>query len=102
MGDRLHIRTHGAETCRRVAAPGRWRACAHALVALMALLALMLGPSGGSARAEPVKADVTVDMSKGYARIVLRFTACFGFERLEDRSFNPSLPGQPGPSLRFR
>jgi tetratricopeptide (TPR) repeat protein len=77
MVERAHIRTHRAETHPRAAAPG-WRACALARLARFALLsvlaALWLVPLGASAQAEPVKADITVDLSKGYARIVFRFS----------------------------
>jgi tetratricopeptide (TPR) repeat protein len=45
------------------------------VVALLAGLALlMLGASAASAGPEPIKGEITVDTSKGYARIVFRFT----------------------------
>jgi tetratricopeptide (TPR) repeat protein len=67
MDGHSHIRREPAETRR--AAASRLRACA---LALIAVLTLVLAP--GAARAEPVKADITVDTSKGYARIVFRFS----------------------------
>jgi tetratricopeptide (TPR) repeat protein len=70
MGGQSHIRTEPAETSR-TAARSRWRAGA---LALVAVLTLCLAPLGATARAEPVKADITVDTSKGYARIVFRFS----------------------------
>src|SRR5689334_5625021 len=62
MGGHSHIRTQPAERLRA------------AVLALLALLALLLAPLGRAARAEPVRADVTVDTSRGFARIVLRFS----------------------------
>src|SRR6266404_5015302 len=41
-------------------------------IAVLALAALLFGVPG--VQAEPVKADVTVNMSGGYARVVLRFS----------------------------
>src|SRR5262245_37869938 len=70
MGDHSHIRTQAAETARGTARTGL-RAAA---LALLAALTLVLAPLGAAARAEPVRADVTVDTSKGYARIVFRFS----------------------------
>jgi tetratricopeptide (TPR) repeat protein len=45
-----------------------------AVLGLLSLLTLALAPLGGAARAEPVRAEVTVDTSRGFARIVLRFS----------------------------
>src|SRR5262247_2911192 len=71
MGERSHIPTVAAETRPCAIVRGGWRACARAL---LAALALVVGLPAGAARAEPVKADVTVDVSRGFARIVLRFS----------------------------
>jgi len=72
MGERANIPTVVATDTRpRATARGGWRARA---LALIAALALVVGPLAGAARAEPIKADVTVDMSRGFARIVLRFS----------------------------
>src|SRR5262249_4590427 len=74
MGEQAHIPTATAETRPRASARGGCRAGARALLVVLSLAALVLGPLAGAARAEPVKADVTVDMSRGFARIVLRFS----------------------------
>src|SRR5437764_454330 len=71
MGTHAHIRTPASETQPCASARGGWRACA---LAVMAVLALVLGPLAGPARAEPVKGEISVDTSRGYARIVLRFS----------------------------
>src|SRR5262249_28141623 len=70
MGDHSHIRTQAAETARGTARTGL-RAAA---LALLAARTLVPAPLGAAARAEPVRADVTVDTSKGFARIVFRFS----------------------------
>src|SRR5215470_502062 len=76
MGDHSHISFEQAETCcPRAAAWVGWDAGALArLLAFLAALALVLGLVRGPARAEPVKGDITVDTSRGYARIVFRFS----------------------------
>src|SRR3954451_6545691 len=69
MGGHSHIGIQPAEGRR--AAARRLRA---GVLALLAVLTLMLAPLGAAARAAPVRADITVDTSKGYARIVFRFS----------------------------
>jgi tetratricopeptide (TPR) repeat protein len=72
MGGQSHIRTERVEL-RRTPAWRRLRACAFAFLALATLL---LGPLGvRTAHAQPVKADISVDTSAGYARLVFRFSA---------------------------
>ena len=72
MTDRSHTRMVKRTDSRKRGAPRRaWRALAAAFL-LQSLL--LLGLSQTPARAEPVKADVTVDMSGGYARIVFLFS----------------------------
>src|SRR5690348_16028869 len=75
MGDHSHIRTQPAESRPRRAVPGGWRVHVRvAALALLAALALVVAPFAGPARAEPVKGEISVDTSKGYARIVFRFS----------------------------
>src|ERR1041384_5277789 len=68
MGDRSHIHAQPARTRPRALARG----CVLAFLAGLALL--VLGASAASAGPEPIKGEITVDTSKGYARIVFRFT----------------------------
>ena len=70
MVDRTHIR-NGAAAGRMCASAWRsLRALALCLLALLALAPPLVGP----ARAEPVRADISVDTSGGFARIVFRFS----------------------------
>jgi tetratricopeptide (TPR) repeat protein len=70
MADQSHI--PAADGRARSPAPRRLRAL---LIMVLAQAALLFGGSGVQpARAEPVKADITVNMSGGYARIVFRFS----------------------------
>ena len=71
MGTHAHIRTQDSDTRPRASARGGWRTCA--LVVLAALM-LVLGPLSGAARAEPVKGEISVDTSRGFARIVFHFS----------------------------
>jgi len=72
MGDHSHIRTEPSEGSPRAAARGGLRAFALALVAALALLGA--GATAAAAGPEPIKGEISVDTSKGYARIVFRFT----------------------------
>jgi tetratricopeptide (TPR) repeat protein len=71
MTDRSHTRMVKRAESRRRGTRRGWRAVA---AAFLLLGLLILGLSEEPARAEPVKADVTVNMSGGYARIVFRFS----------------------------
>src|SRR5215813_10926967 len=71
MGTHAQIPTQRSDTRSRAVARGGWRAGA---LALLAALTFVLAPLGGAARAEPVKGAITVDTSRGFARIVFRFS----------------------------
>ena len=70
MGDQSHIMNDTAAIRPRASARFALRAFA---LAVLGIVALAGGPAG-AAPPEPVKAEITVDMSGGYARIVFRFS----------------------------
>src|SRR5262245_55708248 len=71
MGGQLHIHTQPARTRPRAVARGSFRG----VLALLAGLALLVvGAPAAAAGPEPIKGEISVDTSKGYARIVFRFT----------------------------
>jgi len=74
MTDRSHTRTV-TRAAGRTCALRAWRTVRAAFAVLLLQTALLLGFLGApAAAAEPVKAEITVNMSGGYARIVFRFS----------------------------
>src|SRR5262249_61377138 len=71
MGGRSHIRTLSADTRPRPAAGRGRRPCR---AGPGAGLGLLLGPPAAAAAPEPIRGEMTVDTSRGYARIVFRFS----------------------------
>src|SRR5262249_23380885 len=71
MGGRSHIRTLSADTRPRPAAGRGRRPCR---AGPGAGLGLLLGPPAAAAAPEPIRGEISVDTSKGYARIVFRFS----------------------------